>query len=72
MPKRKSILKRVHVEIAERRRTCKFSGEKFTKGESCVVVYDAPREYKGYSRSVALQMIEDARKRLDELEDELS
>lgn len=71
MPKRKSILKRIEVETAQRKRTCKFSRAEITKGEPCIKVYDAPREYKGYCRSVALQMIEDARRELDELENSL-
>ena len=33
-----------------------------------MVVYDAPREFKGYCRDVALKMIEDARQQLVELE----
>lgn len=69
MPKRKSLLKRVDVEIAQRKRTCKFTGDSISKGEACVVVFDAPREFKGYCRNVALNMIEDARQRLKELED---
>lgn len=72
MPKRKSLLKRVEIETAQRKRTCKFSGTQITKGEQCILVYDAPREYKGYCRDVALQMIEDARERLKKLEDSLT
>ena len=72
MPKRKSLLKRVEIEVAQRKRTCKFTGEAISKGETCVVVYDAPREFKGYCRDVALQMIEDARQRLQQMEDQLN
>ena len=72
MPKRKSILKRIEIEVAQRKRTCKFTGTSITKGEQCIVVYDAPREYKSYCRDVALQMIEDARERLKQLEDFLA
>lgn len=71
MPKRKSILKRIEIEVAQRRRTCKFTGTSIAKGERCIVVYDAPREYRPYCRDVALQMIEDARERLKTLEDTL-
>ena len=72
MPKRKSILKRIEIEVAQCKRTCKFTGSAIAKGEQCVVVFDAPREYKAYCRSVALQMIEDARERLKWLEDSLT
>jgi len=68
VPKRKSLLKRVEIETAQRKRTCKFTGDSISKGETCVVVYDAPREFKGYCRDVALKMIEDARQQLVELE----
>lgn len=71
MPKRKSILKRVEIEVAQRRRTCKFSGEKIPRGEKCIVVYDGPRNSSGYSRQVALLMIEDARQLLTALEAEI-
>lgn len=71
MPKRKSLLKRVEIEVAQRKRTCKFTGDSISQGEICVVVYDAPRELKGYCRDVALKMIEDARQRLVELEERL-
>lgn len=71
MPKRKSLLKRVEIETAQRKRKCKFTGGAISKGETCIVVYDAPREYKGYCRDIALKMIEDARQRLDEMEESL-
>ncbi len=69
MPKRKSLLKRVEIEKAQRKRTCKFTGADIASGQLCIVVYDAPRIYKGYCRDVALKMIEDARKQLDEMEE---
>lgn len=68
MGKRKSLLKRVEVETAQRKRTCKFSGDEIASGQLCIVVYDAPRIHKGYCREVALKMIDDARKQLDYLE----
>ena len=71
MPKRKSLIKRVEIDIAQRRRKCKFSSMAIPKGEPCVRVYDAPREYKGYCREVALKMIDDAREQLLELESQL-
>jgi len=71
VPKFKSLLKTIDVESAERQRTCKFSGAKIPMGESCIVVFDSPRERFCYSRAVALQMIELARSRLDELAHEL-
>lgn len=71
MPKRKSLMKRVEVEVAQRRRTCKFTGGSISKGETCIVIYDGPRDTNGYCRQVALEMIFDARQRLTELEDVL-
>ena len=71
MPKRKSLLKRVEIEIAQRSRTCKFTGESIAKGQTCIVVFDAQRETSGYCRDVALLMIRDARQRLTELEESL-
>lgn len=71
MPKRKSILKRIEIETAKRKRTCKFSKASITKGEQCIVVYDAPREYKGYCRDVALKMIEDAKAEIRVIEEKL-
>ena len=72
MPRRKSLLKRVEVETAKSKRKCKFSGGAITRGEYCIKVYDAPRQSKGYCRDVALKMIEEARGKLDEMEDALS
>lgn len=66
------MLKRVEIEVAQRKRICKFTGTAIAKGERCIVVYDAPREYKPYCRDVALQMIEDARERLKKIEESLA
>ena len=71
MPRHKQMIKRCRVEVAERRRTCKFTNESITKGSICLVVYDGPRDRSCYSRDVALEMIRLARERLDELEQEL-
>lgn len=71
MPKRKSLLKRVEIEVAQRRRTCKFTSENIVKGETCIVIFDGPRETSGYCRDIALLMIGDARERLNELEKSL-
>ena len=71
MPRHKQMVKRSDVEVAKRRRTCKFSGNSIGKGEVCLVVYDGPRQRSPYSRDVGLEMIKLARERLDELEEKL-
>ncbi len=71
MPRPKQMVKRSEVEVAKRRRTCKFSGAAIGKGGVCLVVYDGPRDRSPYCRDVGLEMIRQARARLDELEDEL-
>ena len=71
MPRYKQMVKRSDVEVAKRRRTCKFSGTSIEKGTVCLVVYDGPRERSAYCRDVSLEMIGQARARLDELEMEL-
>lgn len=69
--KRKALLKKYEVQVAERRRTCKNSGVPIMKGEPCLVVWDAQYDNKTYSREAALLMIADAHKTLDEIETEL-
>ena len=71
MPRPKQMVKRASVEIAARRRKCKFSGAAIPKGAACLVVYDGPRDRFCYSRPVALEMIALARVRLSDLELEL-
>ena len=71
MPRHKQLVKRSDVEVAKRRRTCKFSGTSINKGVMCLVVYDGPRDRSPYCRDVGLEMIKLARARLDELEEEL-
>lgn len=71
MPRPKQMIKRSCVEVAERRRTCKFTKESIAKGAVCLIVYDGPRDRSCYSREVALEMIRLARERLDELEQDL-
>ena len=70
MPK-KRLLKKVEVETAQRKRTCKFSRIQIGKGETCLVVREGSHKRSCYSRSIALQMISEARKALDELEKQL-
>ena len=71
MPRPKQMVKRTSVEVAAKRRKCKFSGAAILKGSVCMVVFDGPRDRSCYSRSVALEMIALARERLSELEQEL-
>lgn len=66
--KRKALLKKHEVQVAERKRTCKNSGEVIVKGEVCLVVWDSQYDRKPYSREIALRMISDARQALDEIE----
>jgi hypothetical protein len=68
MTRLKSLLKRVDVETAKGKRTCKNSGEKILKGDKCIVVFDGMHDHSPYCRSVALQMIAAARTKLDEFE----
>lgn len=68
MPRHKQMVKRSHVEVAKRRRTCKFSRTSISKGALCLVVYEGPRDRSAYCRDVGLEMIRLARARLDELE----
>ncbi len=69
--KRKALLKKHEIQIAERQRTCKHSGNAITKGEACLVVWDSQFDYRPYCKDIALHMIEDARVQLDQLESEL-
>lgn len=65
----KSMLKICRVELAKRQRTCRHNrSRKITRGESCLVVLDGPFERSCYCTDVALAMVEQARKRLSELE----
>ena len=72
MPHLKQMVKRSEVEIAKAKRTCKFTSEPIVKGSICLVIYDGPRDRSCYSQRIALDMINLARERLDELESELS
>ena len=71
MPRPKQMVKRSEVEVAKRRRTCKFSGNSIDKGEVCLVVYDGQRDRFPYCRDVGLEMIGLARARLNALENAL-
>ena len=71
MPRHKQMVKRSTVEVAKRRRTCKYSGNSIGKGAVCLVVYDSPRDRSPYCLEVALEMIGLARARLDALEEKL-
>ena len=72
MPRPKSLVKRSEVEMARRRRTCKFSGQAIPKNAMCLVVYEDARQRSCYSLDTALRMIRLARERLDSLESELT
>lgn len=70
--KRKSLIKKCELQVAERKRRCKNSNAAIAKGESCFVIWDNQYDRSNYSTSVALQMIADARVALDELEASIS
>lgn len=73
MPKLKQMVKRVEIESAQRTRKCKFTGNDILKDSLCMVVYEDSRNRNRYcySKDIAIKMIEDARKRLDELDKQL-
>jgi len=70
--KRKTLIKKHEIQIVKRQRICKNSGISITKGEPCLVVWDNQFDKKPYSREVALLMIADARKALDDIESVIS
>jgi len=71
MPRHKKMVKRSVVEVARKRRTCKYSKAPIDNGTKCLVVYDSSRDRSTYCRDVGLEMIRLARSNLDSLEDEL-
>lgn len=64
----KQIVKSIDIEVAKRKRACRYSKNPILKDEKCMVVYEGPRSRFCYSKDVALKMIENARLRLDELQ----
>jgi len=68
MAKRKSLLKKTEVEVTKRSRRCKHKRTTISIGQTCLVVFDDPRQRFCYSRDIALQMIQDARELLNEIE----
>lgn len=68
----KQMVKSTDVEIAKAKRTCRYSKKAIAKGSVCMVVYDGPRDRSCYSKTIALDMIQLARRRLDTLEAELT
>ncbi|MCP4374061.1 MAG: hypothetical protein GY797_39040 [Deltaproteobacteria bacterium] len=72
MPKMKQMIKRSEIQIAKGRRTCKFTKQTISKGSICLVLYEGPRDRFCYSQETALEMIKQARTRLDELENDLT
>lgn len=71
MPRLKQIVKRGEVEVAKRRRICKFSRASIGMGESCLVIREGQNRFT-YCRDTSLEMIRQARERLDELEGALN
>ena len=68
----KQIVKRADVEVAVRKRTCKFTGKSITSGDLCLIVLEGPRERSCYSAETALRMIEKGKERLLELQRQLT
>ncbi len=71
MPPKKSLIKRHEIQIAQRKRTCKNSGEVINAGEKCLIVHDGQYDVKTYCKTVALEMIESSKEKLDNLEKSL-
>jgi len=69
--RRKSLLKKLEVQVAGKQRACRNTRSVIRKGDSCLVVWDSQYDRHTYSRSVALDMIADAREALDALESSL-
>lgn len=72
MARLKQMVKRSTVEVAKARRTCKFTRQSITKGTICMVIFDGPRDRACYSQKIALDMIQQARTYLLDLERQLS
>ena len=72
MARLKQMVKRSDVEIAKAKRNCRFSGEAIRKGTVCMVIYDGPRKRACYSKKIAMEMIDQARRYLLDLEEQLS
>lgn len=72
MPKKKSLLKKIEVEVARKKRTCKHTRCAIPMGRSCLVVFDGPRKRFCYSKEVALKMIAEARAQLEAVENQLA
>jgi hypothetical protein len=68
---RKSILKKIQVETAERQRRCRYTRCRIAKGELCIVVFDGPQQRFCYSREIGLKMLMDASATLAELQTQL-
>mgnify|MGYP001603241885 CR=1 FL=1 len=68
MPNVKSLIKRVTVETAKRRRTCKNTHATIPKGALSLVVMEDQYVRSCYGKEVALEMLRQSRKRLDEIE----
>lgn len=72
MPKHKSVLKRLSVEVAKHRRTCRHdSDHEIQHGETSLVVREGLYQRRGYCRDCGLSMLKLARKTLAAIEKEL-
>jgi hypothetical protein len=68
MARHKLMVKRCNVEIAQAKRTCRFTGSDIPKGTLCLVIFDGPRDRSCYSKEIGKEMLKLARSRLDEIE----
>ncbi len=73
MPKHKSLLHRVDIEVAQRRRQCKHKSEHVIRqNEISLVIKEGQYERRGYCRACGLRMIELTKASLDQMEQQLS
>ena len=73
MAKHKSLLHRVDIELAQRRRQCKHeSGHIIQQNEISLVLREGQYERRVYCRACGLRMIELTRASLDQVQRELS
>ena len=73
MPKHKSLLHRVDLEIAKHRRQCKHDPEHVIRqNEISLVIREGQYERRVYCRACGLHMIELTKASLGQLEQELS
>lgn len=71
MPTFKNLLKKIEIQTAKRKRDCKRTHSKIKAGEKCLVVWDDAYKSNTYCKQVGMEMIQEARKKLNLYESEL-